>query len=186
MMFHLRNFVLCVLVCSMLASVAEARGRRKGRVVAVPTTVNYYFQYPQPNDEKTPPPPPGYPPTPEPIGKPAQIPWSTSGGSFPAQTAPRSLKAVTAAEGGPVIHGVEPHAGGRNERLVRGDNFGTQAGQVTMEVNGVQIRLEATTWAPNAIIVKMPELHMASDAATYFTVLRTDGVANPPARLASQ
>jgi hypothetical protein len=186
MKFQLRNLLLTVLVCSMLASVAEARGRRKARKSGgAPATVNYHIQQ-QPNELQVPPPPAGTPPQPYPaLGKSPYLRWS-NGGAASQSIGSQVLKPVEPAQGGPVIYAVEPHAGGQNELLVRGDNFGTQTGQVMLEVNGVQLGLEATGWTSNAILVKAPNLQIASKASVHLTVTRADGVANPPTRLASQ
>jgi hypothetical protein len=58
-------------------------------------------------------------------------------------------------------------------------NIGT-AGSLALEVNGVQLVLEASAWTPNAIIAKVPTLNVANDAAIHFTAVRTDGASSQP------
>jgi hypothetical protein len=84
-----------------------------------------------------------------------------------------------------VIYAVEPLDGQPGSLLVRGDGFGVQAGQVMLDINGVRMGLQVTSWIPNALVVKMPGLQVAPGAVTTFTVLRTDGAASQPFNPAS-
>jgi hypothetical protein len=110
----------------------------------------------------------------------------------PIQTAPVQYQApvqagpVQAPTGGAlVIYAVEPLEGQPGHLLVRGDGFGTQAGQVMLDINGVRMGLQVTSWIPNALVVKMPGLQAAPGAAVSFSVQRADGATSQPFNPAS-
>lgn len=188
MLINLRNVVLCVLVVSMFASVAEARGGRRrakksesyGAPAMAPASYSTPTSNPQPHYQ--PPTAPSYQPT---YGT---LPPSTfvSGGSVsqPQRQLP-VLQPVAPVAGSPTILAVEPYEGGRNEVLVRGEAFGSQPGQVVLEVSGIQIGLEASAWTPNAIVAKLPAIQLGPNANVQFRILRADGVANVPTKQAS-
>jgi hypothetical protein len=89
------------------------------------------------------------------------------------------------AGGALVIYAVEPLDGQPGSLLIRGDGFGTQAGQVVLDINGVRMGLQVTSWIPNALVVKMPGLQVAQGAVSNFTVMRADGASSQPFNPAS-
>jgi hypothetical protein len=96
------------------------------------------------------------------------------------QTAPAQFTPVSnvAAVGSPLIYSVQPLQGADGQVLVHGAGFGSDTGHLVLDVNGVQIVLDATTWMPNAIIAKVPTLNIAGDASVHFTALRSDGASS--------
>lgn len=97
-----------------------------------------------------------------------------------ATVAPASQVEQTASTSSPVIEVVEPLQGAQSQVLVRGSGFGNEPGTLYLNVNGVKISLEATTWTPGVIIAKVPTLNIASDATVRFTATRTDGASSQP------
>ncbi len=97
--------------------------------------------------------------------------------SAPAMINPVSTTAATI--GSPVIASVEPLQGAESQVLVRGSGFGT-GGKLALDVNGVQLVLDAAAWTPNVIIANVPTLNVANDAAVHFTAVRIDGESSQP------
>jgi len=120
-------------------------------------------------------------PVPQYTQAPVQAPQYAPAPQYNAQ-APQYAPAPVAAPAttGLVIYAVESLEGQSGQLLVRGNGFGTQAGQLVMEVNGVRMALTSTTWTPNAIVVNMPAIQVAPGSTASFTAIRVDGAASQP------
>ena len=96
------------------------------------------------------------------------------------QYAPQAAAAPAPATAGLVIYAVEALQGAQGQLLVRGEGFGTQNGQLVLDINGVRMGMEVVSWIPNAVVVKFPNLQVPQGATVTFTAVRTDGAASQP------